>query len=50
MDAWGYSFRLGSSANWFYNDADDALAWLMKYQLVMLDKQQKIQPTWNVRS
>ena len=28
MDAWGYSFRLGSSERWFLEDADDALAWL----------------------
>ena len=24
MDAWGYSFRLGSAARWFHEDADDA--------------------------
>ena len=28
MDAWGYSFRLGSSQAWFDTDADDALQWL----------------------
>jgi len=28
MDAWGYSFRLGSAARWFTEDADDARAWL----------------------
>lgn len=28
MDRWGYSFRLGSAAAWFDNDAEDALAWL----------------------
>ena len=28
MDAWGYSFRLGSAARWFAEDADDARAWL----------------------
>ncbi len=27
MDAWGYSFRLGSAAEWFRRDADDALKW-----------------------
>lgn len=26
MDAWGYSFRLGSSRAWFEHDADDARA------------------------
>ena len=30
MDAWGYSFRLGSAAAWFANDADDARAFLRR--------------------
>jgi hypothetical protein len=28
MDAWGYTFRLGSSRGWFEQDAADACAWL----------------------
>lgn len=28
MDAWGYSFRLGSTRAWFEHDAEDAKAWL----------------------
>ncbi len=28
MDAWGYSFRLGSTRAWFDHDADDARAFL----------------------
>ncbi len=28
MDAWGYSFRLGSAQRWFEHDAADAQAWL----------------------
>jgi len=28
MDAWGYTFRLGSARAWFEQDADDARAWL----------------------
>ena len=28
MDAWGYSFRLGSTRAWFENDAEDAWRWL----------------------
>ena len=28
MDAWGYSFRLGSARAWFEGDAEDARAWL----------------------
>ena len=30
MDAWGYSFRLGSARAWFEQDAEDALAFLAK--------------------
>ena len=29
MDAWGYSFRLGSTRAWFERDADDAAAFLV---------------------
>ena len=29
MDAWGYSFRLGSARAWFEADADDARIWLV---------------------
>ena len=28
MDAWGYTFRLGSTRAWFQRDAEDARAWL----------------------
>ncbi|HTY49438.1 MAG TPA: hypothetical protein VMB48_07085 [Steroidobacteraceae bacterium] len=28
MDAWGYSFRLGSTRAWFEDDASDAREWL----------------------
>lgn len=34
MDAWGYSFRLGSTAQWFSHDADDARLWLLDHQLI----------------
>jgi hypothetical protein len=34
MDAWGYSFRLGSSQRWFESDAEDALEWLVAQRLV----------------
>jgi hypothetical protein len=34
MDAWGYSFRLGSARAWFEADADDARAWLEQRGLV----------------
>lgn len=29
MDAWGYSFRLGSTQAWFEHDAEDACAFLL---------------------
>jgi hypothetical protein len=29
MDAWGYSFRLGSASAWFEHDAANARAWLI---------------------
>lgn len=29
MDAWGYTFRLGSARAWFEQDAEDARAWLL---------------------
>jgi len=31
MDAWGYSFRLGSAQRWFLEDAADARAWLARH-------------------
>jgi len=34
MDEWGYSFRLGSAAAWFRDDADDARAWLIQHGLI----------------
>jgi len=34
MDAWGYTFRLGSSRAWFERDADDARAWLAERGLL----------------
>jgi hypothetical protein len=30
MDAWGYTFRLGSARAWFEQDAADACAWLLR--------------------
>ncbi len=34
MDAWGYSFRLGSARAWFETDAEDARAFLAQRGLV----------------
>ena len=45
MDAWGYSFRLGSARDWFERDAEDAKDWLRRFELI--DTQE--QPTWQLR-
>jgi hypothetical protein len=45
MDAWGYTFRLGSARAWFEQDADTARQWLVGAELI--DELQ--QPTWRVR-
>ena len=34
MDAWGYSFRLGSTHAWFENDAEDAKKFLLNHNLI----------------
>jgi hypothetical protein len=34
MDAWGYTFRLGSARAWFELDAADASAWLRVHGLI----------------
>lgn len=34
MDAWGYTFRLGSARAWFERDAEDARAWLAERNLL----------------
>jgi hypothetical protein len=34
MDAWGYTFRLGSARAWFERDAEDAREWLQGHGLI----------------
>ena len=34
MDAWGYTFRLGSARAWFQQDAEDARVWLLQRNLL----------------
>lgn len=34
MDAWGYTFRLGSALAWFTRDAGDARDWLARHGLI----------------
>jgi hypothetical protein len=45
MDAWGYSFRLGSARAWFERDAEDARTWLLGQGLI----DDNARPTWRVR-
>jgi len=37
MDAWGYSFRLGSTRAWFEQDAENAQRWLVDHGLLAPD-------------
>ena len=37
MDTWGYTFRLGSAARWFDEDASDARQWLQREAIVRDD-------------
>ena len=34
MDAWGYSFRLGSARDWFEQDAQEPHDWLLAHDLI----------------
>jgi hypothetical protein len=34
MDAWGYTFRLGSASAWFERDAADARQWLVAHRII----------------
>lgn len=45
MDSWGYTFRLGSAAHWFAQDAEDARAWLLHHQII----DNAGEPCWQVR-
>jgi hypothetical protein len=46
MDAWGYTFRLGSARAWFENDAADACIWLRRHGVIDDDGK----PTFFARS
>ena len=45
MDAWQYSFRLGSARAWFEQDAEDARHWLNRHGLLGTDGT----PTYRLR-
>lgn len=42
MDAWGYTFRLGSAAAYLAHDAESAWRWLMTHALI--DAQRRLLP------
>lgn len=46
MDAWGYTFRLGSARAWFEKDAADAAEWLRRHELIDASGS----PTWRTRA
>lgn len=46
MDAWGYTFRLGSARAWFEKDAAEAADWLRRHGLIDADGT----PTWRTRA
>jgi len=46
MDAWGYTFRLGSAQAWYTQDADDARTWLVQHGLLT----ETGAPTWKLRA
>jgi hypothetical protein len=46
MDAWGYTFRLGSAREWFERDAADAREWLLGRGLLEVTGR----PTFAVRN
>ena len=45
MDAWGYTFRLGSAAAWFASDATDACIWLQRHGVL----NEEHRPTYRLR-
>lgn len=45
MDAWGYTFRLGSAQAWFDRDAEDARRWLVRHSLLTSEGN----PIWQCR-
>jgi len=46
MDSWGYSFRLGSTRQWFKEDAEESRNWLIEYGII----DQSADVTFHLRS
>lgn len=47
MDAWGYSFRLGSTRAWFEHDAENARSWLGQRGLLPVEARNERRGTRN---
>ena len=45
MDAWGYTFRLGSARAYFEGDADDAWRWLHERELIDAGRGLRVPPS-----
>jgi hypothetical protein len=50
MDAWGYSFRLGSTRAWFEQDAENARLWLVERGLLTPDGKPSAAPDATMRA
>ncbi len=48
MQAWGYTFRVGSPGDWFVRDADRAVEWLLNQGLVR-QTNEALEPTFRPR-
>lgn len=49
MDAWGYSFILGSASAWFVGDVEDARRWLLANRLIDNNDRVQLNP-WSAVS
>jgi hypothetical protein len=45
MDAWGYTFRLGSALAWYSQDASEVRCWLVHHGLLL----ESGTPSWQLR-
>lgn len=50
MDAWGYSFRLGSTLAWFEQDAQNARRWLVERGLLTPEGKPRAAPDATMRA
>jgi hypothetical protein len=50
MDAWGYSFRLGSTRAWFEQDAENARRWLLERGLLTHEGKPSAAPDATMRA